>query len=329
MAVIVKRDLPFLGFAGAAIGLRAVPRSDRYRWCHAAAKRVGPMWHRIDRSTTALVRKNMRKILGSRLSEDEINAAVREHFQNVSLGMLVNDALSGLTLDDMLRFLMPEGVEHLDEALERGRGVIFLGVHFGLHAYTPLKMLGLMGYEITAVLGAEIQEDDSWIYRNVAYPIRARSRAGMDVIHLTGAPQRHIMDALQQNHVVLIMGDALGKHLLEMPAPQVMPAPLLGHALLLPTGPFRLARWLRSPLIPFFAVPQNDGFAFVIDPPLELSPVSSAYGLRTDLAAFTARFEPYISRYPALWANWRTGRLVDLMQPTEDEVFEMETVRVG
>jgi hypothetical protein len=43
----------------------------------------------------------------------------------------------------------------------------------------------------------------------------------------------------------------------------------------------------------------------------------------------TERFEPYMSRYAALCANWRTGRLADLKQPLKDKVFDMEPVRVG
>ncbi len=326
MAFIEKRDLPYLGFTGVAYGLRCVPRSARFRRCEIAARRMGALWYRLDRPSAALVRKNMGAVLGSSLSEDQLDAMAREHFQSVALGMLVNDALPGLTLPDMRRFLHIEGIEYLDAVLEQGKGVIFLGAHFGLHPYTSLMMLELMGYEITAILGEEVKERDSSVYRNVVYPLRSRSRGGMDVIHLTGAPQRQIMTALQRNQVVLIMGDALGKHLLEMPPPQVMPAPLLGHSLLLQTGPFRLARWLGSPVMPFFAVPQQDGHVCIIEPALELSPDNSADGLGSDLAAYTARFEPYISRYPASWGNWRTGRLLDLMKPLEEQALEAEAV---
>lgn len=65
----------------------------------------------------------------------------------------------------------------------------------------------------------------------------------------------------------------------------------------------------------------------VVEPPLRLSHDHSTKGLMADLAAFTTRFEPYILRYPALWAHWRCDRLLDLMQPAEGPVPEMEKMR--
>jgi hypothetical protein len=78
--------------------------------------------------------------------------------------------------------------------------------------------------------------------------------------------------------------------------------------------------------MPFFTVPQQDGYVCIIEPALELSADNSAEGLRSDLAAYTSRFEPYIFSHPALWGNWRTGRLLDLMKPLEQGVIEEETV---
>jgi lauroyl/myristoyl acyltransferase len=319
MALIAKRDLPFLGFSAAALGFQVLPRSVRLRWCHVAGRWLGAFWYRLDRPGAALVRKNLQGVLGRRLSAAQLDATARAHFQNIALGMLVNDVLRTLTLQDLIQFLCLKGEEYLEEALAQEQGVILLGAHFGLHSYTSLLLLKRLGYRVAAVLGEEIKPNDSWVYRHVVYPIRRRSCLHVHVIHPTGVPQREMIDCLQQNHVLMILGDYLSKDLLRLPPPQVLPAPLLGHSVPLNTGPFRLARWLGSPVVPFFIVPQPAGFALVIEPPLQLSQDNSTSDLMADLAAFTTRFEPYLLRYPALWANWRCYRLLDLMQLADEQ----------
>jgi KDO2-lipid IV(A) lauroyltransferase len=325
-AFIEKRDLPFLGFAAAALALRLVRKSSRFRCCHMVSRPLGAIWHWFDRPSAVLVRRNMEAILGPELSAGEVNALAREHFQNVALGFLVNDILPSVKLNEYRQFLQIEGVEHLNKALARGRGVILLGAHFGLHFYPPLAMLGLMGYPITAISKEEVRLSDSWVYHKFLFPFRRRSHAHMDLIHLTGLAQRQLADALKKNRVVLIMGDFLEKQMLEMSEPQVTQAPLLGHSLLLKTGTFRLARWLGSEVITLFVVPRGRGHTMVIGPPLELSRSNTAGGLKADLAAFSARFESYLSRYPALWGNWRTLRLLDLMQPDKEPTLKVAQI---
>jgi predicted LPLAT superfamily acyltransferase len=125
-------------------------------------------------------------------------------------------------------------------------------------------------------------------------------------------------ECLQQNRVLLILGDVLEEDLrfLQIPPPHVLPAPLLGRSVPLRTGPFRLARWLGTPVVPFFAAPRpRGGFELVAEEPLSLHPQPSVAGLRADLAAFTARFEPYLIRHPETWLHWRHGSLLQVLQP--------------
>jgi len=69
----------------------------------------------------------------------------------------------------------------------------------------------------------------------------------------------------------------------------------------------------------------------VIEPPIELSKDTSVEGLKADLASFTARFEPHLLRYPALWAHWRHKDLPDLMRPTakEAEPLKLSTLQLA
>jgi lauroyl/myristoyl acyltransferase len=179
-----------------------------------------------------------------------------------------------------------------------------------------------LGYKVDAVLGEEIETDDSWLYRRVILPIRRRSRSHWRVIEPTGRPQRTMAECLRQNRILMILGDTMDEDLrfLQTPPPHLLPAPLLGRTVPLRTGPFRLARWLGAPVVPCFAVPrERGGFELVIEAPLPASENKSIGGLMADLAAFTARFEPYLLRHPSLWLHWRHGSLLEVMQPAREE----------
>jgi lauroyl/myristoyl acyltransferase len=314
MALVTKHDVPFLGFLAATLGLRLLPTSLRFRSCEAISKRLGSVWYQLDHADAALTRRNLQSVLGSWLSASQVDATARALFQNIVFSKLVNDMLPALTVQDLKQFLYLEGEEHLKQALALGHGVVLLGVHFGLHSYIPLMLLKHLGYPVAAVLGQEIRPDDSWVYRHVIHPVRRRARLRLHVIEPTGMPQRELANILRQNQVLMILGDVLDQDVLRLSSPHVLPVPLLERLVLLKTGPFRLARWLGAPIVPFFVVSRPDGFAVVIESPLTLNDERSVHGLASDLTAFTARFESYLLGYPALWAHWRCAELLESMR---------------
>jgi len=315
MTIITKRDLPFLGFAAATLSLRVLPKGLRCRWLEAFGNRLGTLWYRLDRSDAALTRRNLQAVLGAQLSAAQIEATAQAQFQTVAYSKLLFDLLPDLSSAEVQQILHIEGQEHLKAALDLGRGVVLLRTHSNIQGYPETMLLQHLGYPAVAVLAEEIEPGASWVHRRIVHPLRRRVWHSLTVIALDGTPQRALADYLRQNHVLLIMGDALEADMRDLQPPQVLPVSLLGHSVPLKTGPFRMARWFKSPIVPAFVVPRPGGYTLVIEPPLELSDDNSMQGLATDLATFVARFEPYLLRYPALWAHWRHVALLDLMQP--------------
>jgi KDO2-lipid IV(A) lauroyltransferase len=316
MTIISKKDFPFLAYSAVTLSSRAVPLSIRLRWCKTTAKIVGSLWYRIDRLRSTTARQNIQSVLGKHLSPTQVESIAKTHFQSIAFHKIFNDLLPELNIDEFRQFLDIEGEEHLRRALAQKRGVILLGAHYGLHGYIPLGLLKLLGYQFSAVIGAEVTSEDSWAYRHIVNPIRSRNWDRFHVIDPNGSPQREMVECLQQNHILAIWGEFLHTDFIHLPPPQVVRVPLLGHTVALKTGPFRMARWLNSPVLPNFILPRPGGrFALKIEAPMQLSDDQSTQGLVADLSAFINLLEPHILRNPALWMFWRHEALLDLMEP--------------
>jgi KDO2-lipid IV(A) lauroyltransferase len=315
MAFISKRDLPFMGYAAITLALRLLPKRIRFRSLNLASRYLGELWYRLDRADAALTRRNMQLRLG--LPAAQIEACAQGLYRNVAYSKLINDLLPDMQLDDIQQYLRLEGEEHLCRALERGRGAILLTTHFGLHGYSTMALLKHLGFEFAAVVGDEIETGDSWFYAHYILPLRQRAgtRLGIHVLQPTGQPNIEYLETLRQNRLLLVFGDVMETTMLALPAPQVLPAPLLDWEILLKTGAFRLARGTGSPVLPAFLAPRGAGFALVIEPPLELGRANTNASLLDDLTAFTRRFEPYLAQHPELWAHWRHESLLEITVP--------------
>ncbi|MCO5183847.1 MAG: lysophospholipid acyltransferase family protein [Anaerolineae bacterium] len=326
MTWITKGDLPFLAYSAATVATRAVPLSYRRRWTIPVADRLGGLWRLADRSAAALGRRNMQAIMGDRLNSAEIDTALREHFNVIVLGKLLNDMLPDLTLEQLEQFLRLEGREHLDAALAKDQGVLLLGAHYGLHGYVPLTLYQRLGLPFNTVVGAEFPID-SWVYNRFVHPVRSRNWHELPVIDNThGNPQRAMLRCLQAKKSLLIWPDLFNDDLFELSSPQVLRMPLLGHTLPFRTGTFQLAQWTQVPTLPFFILPRADGgFVMRVEPPLTIVQEKSIDGLYTNVLGYVQRLERHIAAHPGLWWQWRQPRLLEIMHPAKPLNVASET----
>ena len=90
---------------------------------------VGRLAERFAGSRRAVVRRNI-ELCFPELSAGERDALATEHFE--ALGMMLIEMGLGRWAGDArhLRMASLEGLAHLDEALQKGKGVILLSAHF-------------------------------------------------------------------------------------------------------------------------------------------------------------------------------------------------------
>lgn len=100
-----------------------------YRWQMGVGRGIGRLAHRIAAERRAIARRNI-ELCFPELSIDQRNRLVREHFK--SLGMsLMEMGLGRWASDEKLCSLTTiTGVEHIQQTLDDGYGVILLSAHF-------------------------------------------------------------------------------------------------------------------------------------------------------------------------------------------------------
>lgn len=189
------------------------------------------------------VRRNMRRGLGQRLDLDsQARQTFATHFGNQYIGFLFGKC------DEQTwpRYLELRGLERLDEARARGKGVVLMHPHMG-PAQLPLHVLGVRGYPMHQVGGGQVtevqySETGQWAVQTRA-SLESRIKA---TLHDGTKFLRPILRALQDNEIVMSACDGTGGGT-EMGRRLVRP--VLGQPVGVPVGPIWMALQSGAPLL--------------------------------------------------------------------------------
>ncbi|WP_069472700.1 LpxL/LpxP family Kdo(2)-lipid IV(A) lauroyl/palmitoleoyl acyltransferase [Candidatus Marithrix sp. Canyon 246] len=100
-----------------------------HRWQRFTGKKLGLLFYKLANRRRKIASINL-KLCFPELNEKQQHKLVRQHFESLGMGLL--EMLSAWWLPDKrLKSLgTVSGLEHLDAALKRGKGVILLSAHF-------------------------------------------------------------------------------------------------------------------------------------------------------------------------------------------------------
>lgn len=203
------------------------------------------------------------------------------------------------TPEAVMRICEIEGGDHLQAAIDRGRGAILATGHLGnwemLNSY-----LSATGLSITIAVR---ELDDSRVDEVVT---GLRTRFGSQVVPRGKTAGRQILRALGEGRGVGLLIDQ------DIPSIPGVFVPFFGRPAWTPSGAAMLALRARCPLMPGFIHRKPDGTHKIkIDPPL---PVPGEGSLRERVeemtAAATAAVEWQVRAWPEQWVwmhrRWRT-----------------------
>ena len=276
-------------------GVTLLPRRTALKWAQTAGT-AAFLFPSGMRSRTV---KNLRRALGDRFKgRDEVRAAARGVFRHFAAAACDLMFIPRMCRSGAIQEIVTaRGMEHLDQAFAKGRGVMMLTAHFGNWEVLG-AWLAANGYPMK-VIGRAL--DNPGLDRIL---VGIRNQAGYTNIP-RGSSSREIIRTIRA-------GGAIGMLIDQDVQVQGVFAPFFGRQAFTPTGPVVLARRFGTPIVPIFCRMKDD-FTYEVTclPEVEQS------GKEDDEAAVqetTARinriYEEVIRAAPEQWVwmhkRWKT-----------------------
>lgn len=180
------------------------------------------------------------------------------------------------------------GQEHVEECLEKGKGLITVTAHLGNWELGGVVM-ALLGYKFNVVaLSHESSKVDSIF-------VRQRENKGVRVIPLGRAAARCVK-ALRQNELIALLGD---RNINETG----VKVPFLNGAVFLPRGPATLSIHMDAPIMPGFLVrTEDDKFRLILEKPIYDTGAGDKEERIKKLTGEVVKvIGNYIRQYPGQW----------------------------
>ena len=229
--------------------------------------------------------------------ERRVRTIAKQCFQHLGKTVVEFMQFPRLDREQIQRYVTFEGVEHVEQALARGKGAIILTGHFG-----NWELLAASISATVAPLTPIVRELRS--PRLNALVSRYREKAGYATIDRdTGI--RHALRCLKRNELLGIVADV------DTTVSGVF-VDFFGRRAYTPYSPVAIALKTGATILPTFIVRQPDGsHRAIIESPLALKRTDTKENdLVINTQKFTKIIESYIRQYPAQWIwmhrRWKT-----------------------
>lgn len=263
------------------------------RWAFAALGRTA---YRSLPNLRATVAANQARVLGTDPGDDRVALATREAFELYARYWFDAFRIRAMTKDEFNARMRLVGLEHVDRALEAGRGCICVLPHLG-NWDAGGHWFGANGYRIAAV-AEELRPR-----RLYELFTRHREQLGMRVIGLEKDAHvgTQLKQLLSENWMVALVADRdLSGRGIEVE--------MFGAPRKVPAGPALLSLTSGAPILPAPTATLDRGWEVRFEAPLEIERTGS---LRADVAELSrvmaARFERAIAARPTDWHMFQPG----------------------
>ena len=237
--------------------------------------------------------ENIESVLGQEIPDPrERQKLARRAWLNFALGVLETARVMYFSREKIISTVVLEGEEHIQRALEKGKGVLALSAHLGSFTLIGAR-LAASGYPFSAVIKSPRNQRFAKLLDHY------RRQIGIHTIAAKPRRQavRGILQALRENRIVLIIAD-------EFRSGDVM-VDFFGVKVPAPRGPATLALRTEAATLPMFAIRHSaDRIVLRVDAPiLPLRSDDLEASVVGTTALYTRRIEAAIREYPDQW-NW-------------------------
>ncbi|MCG2712572.1 MAG: lysophospholipid acyltransferase family protein [Candidatus Omnitrophica bacterium] len=255
---------------------------------------LSALYYRLAYKNRQTALSNIEKALGSRVSLKQRRMIVQESFK--TMGHIILDTLrfGDLSYGKTKKTISIEGIENLQNALKKGKGVIAASAHLG--SFTIIGAgLAVRGYKTSFVARHARNKGVERVIMGIS------RKAGQKVIFSrpVHACMRLCMKTLDRNEVLIIELD-------QNFGTEGVKISFFDQPAMVASGPIKLALSTQAAIVPIFIVRIN-AFEHVIkiEPEIELEKYEDAdIQIRENLQKVSAVIESYIRKYPGQWVNW-------------------------
>lgn len=259
---------------------------------------LGTLWYAADRKHREVALRNLRIAYGDELGETDRKGICRRVFLNLATVILELPRLLTLTEEDLDRYITFSGVEHVENALKKGKGVLVMASHFGnweLMAlafsmrHRPIKMV--------------VRPLDNALLDRIIDGIR--SRGGSETIPKKGSVRR-LLRHLRQNQVVALLVDQNVDWYDGVFVPFFRETACTNKVMAV------VALRTGAPVVPVYNYRQEDGrYRTVFEPEVPLIRTGdTTRDIEENTALFNRIIEGFIRKYPEQWLwlhmRWKT-----------------------
>jgi lauroyl/myristoyl acyltransferase len=267
----------------------------------ALAEAAGELWYRATPDRAAQARRNLRRVASAlaadgrgsatvRAAADDpavLERLVRRSYRHAARYYLEVARTPALRPEDLEQRIVIETPETVDRAFQPGRGVLFVGLHFGSLELPGLYLASRVGGAVAPMETIDVADLQAWF-------VRTRGSMGVRIVGLREA-RRELLAALRAGTSVGLVGDR------DLTGGGTLTT-LFGAPAMLPLGPAMLAVEAEAPL---FVVGVRRGAAgryrgrlIAVPVPPEGTRRSRVTSLTADLAR---AYESIIADAPEQW----------------------------
>jgi KDO2-lipid IV(A) lauroyltransferase len=168
-------------------------------WAALALGRfIGFIWYYIIPVRKKLCRENIRRAFGNEMSEKEQKKIARRFFSNFCMSLIEILRIPHMSLAQNEKLVKIEGWEHMEKALERGKGVILFATHIDNVDLGGCSM-AMRGAPISVVVRKMGKSAEQFISS-------VRENTGVTIIPGKNS-KNHIRELLAENKIVTIVAD--------------------------------------------------------------------------------------------------------------------------
>lgn len=248
---------------------------------------VGLLWFDVLRIRRKVALENLALAFPEKTAEERLRLA-RLSLRHMGRTLMDYTVFPFLRREDVDRFFVFEGREHVDKALDEGKGVFLLTLHLGNGDFA-VAVLSLLGWPMN-LISKEFKTrwlNDLWF--------GMRRRHGTRFI----SPEKssfEILRCLRRNELVVFVLDQF------MGPPIGVRTRFFGKETGTAAGLALLAGRTDAPVIPCYTYRRPDGYQVaVFEAPIALDDGPNGKDITVMTQAYTDKLESIVRRYPEQW----------------------------